>query len=272
VFGVQPASIGYVGEQYKVTQGDAMDASRRVGLGRLLAVRKEFYDDLCRRLGCPDVEDDPDREEQVARTAVLSCGGPFKTVDEVRAERGLGPLPEGERPHGGDDTPPDEGDEPVERADDDVVGWFTDPRSGKKVPVTEAKAVARLAKRAAAVHNGDPPTEGADPGSTHDARGKNLVGVDAYAVAVHPKLSEVVQGRELSEETVTSYVRRNFAEITRAGAFGTWYSSGSDKTYLDVVTIVRDRDEAIAMGTKHNQIEIVHLKTLEFIDTGGTGE
>jgi len=197
VFGVQPASIGYVGEQYKVTQGDAMDASRRVGLGRLLAVRKEFYDDLCRRLGCPDVEDDPDREEQAARTAVLSCAGPFKTVDEVRAERGLCPMPEAEKPGAGDERPPDEEEDDVVRADDDVVGWFTDPRSGKKVPVTEAKAVARLAKRAAAVHNGDPPIEGADPGSKHDARGRNLVGTDASAVATHDHLGVNMPGRFL---------------------------------------------------------------------------
>jgi len=101
LFGVQPASIGYTGEQYKVTQGDSMDASRRVGLGRMLAVRKEFYDDLCVRLGYPmlemkDVEDETDRMATMAEIGVKSCGGAFKTINEVRADNGLPPVEGGD--------------------------------------------------------------------------------------------------------------------------------------------------------------------------------
>lgn len=101
IFGVQPASIGYVGEQYKVTQGDSMDASRRVGLARLLSLRKEFYDDLLRRLGFDmlevvDVEDDTDRMAKHTDIAVKACGGAFKTINEVRAENGLAPVEGGD--------------------------------------------------------------------------------------------------------------------------------------------------------------------------------
>jgi len=119
VFGVQPASIGYVGEQYKVTQGDSMKASKRVGLGRMLAVRKEFYDDLCLRLGCPDikcvnVDDDPAEMKAAVEIGVAACGGPWKTVNEVRADNGLDPI------DGGDELPgaqqQEEGSSP---ADDD---------------------------------------------------------------------------------------------------------------------------------------------------------
>ncbi len=110
LFGVQPASIGYVGEQYKVSQEGSMDASRRVGLGRLLALRKEFYDDLAVRLGCPDVEmrnvdDDLGEREQLSRIGVAECGGPFKTTNEVRAEHGLDPL------DGGDEIPGQQAEE-----------------------------------------------------------------------------------------------------------------------------------------------------------------
>lgn len=132
VFGVQPASIGYVGEQYKVTQGDSMKASKRVGLGRMLQVRKEFYDDLCIRLGCPDIElvnvdDDPTELELQTRIGVAACGGAWKTLNEVRAENGLDPVEGGDIIPGTqqpeeEDEPEDDGDEQGESdpPDDDV--------------------------------------------------------------------------------------------------------------------------------------------------------
>lgn len=97
LFGIQPASIGYVGEQYKVTQGDSMDHSRRVGVGRLLRLRKEFYDDLLRRLGYAefevvDADDDLDAKSKAVDIAVKECGGAYKTRNEVRAEQGLDPI------------------------------------------------------------------------------------------------------------------------------------------------------------------------------------
>jgi hypothetical protein len=122
LFGVMPASIGYVGEQYKVTQGDSMGQSRRVGVGTLLQMRKEFYDDLARRCGCPDVEcrnveDDWERQKETVDTATKAAGGPVCTVDEARAKwLGLGPMPKAEtsdEPPEVDDDSPDP--EPVER-------------------------------------------------------------------------------------------------------------------------------------------------------------
>jgi hypothetical protein len=303
VYGVQPASVGYVGEQYKVSQGDAMRASQRVGLGRILAVRKEFYDDLARRLGCPDVEardvlDDLEQRSKEASISVQECGGPYKTVNEVRAERGLAPVEGGDELHGqkreerpaepeddateggpGSRTPAAEEDPSmgsVERSgggeDGEILYWFRDARSGKAVPVHERQAIARLAMRAAEAHNGPPPIEGADPGSTHDIRGRNLVGTDAYAVATHEDLGEVLPGQTVREEDVARFIRRHLDLLKQGMAVGTWYSKERDVVCLDIVTLVRDRAEAIALGVQHNQEGIVHLETLEYIMTGGTGE
>lgn len=101
IFGVLPASIGYVGEQYKVTQGDSMDQSRRVGMGKLLEMRKEFYDDLCDRQGCDaieciNVDDDFEERAQELEIAVTATGGPVLTPNEGRANLGLPPVPGGD--------------------------------------------------------------------------------------------------------------------------------------------------------------------------------
>lgn len=124
VFGIMPASIGYVGEQYKVTQGDSMDQSKRLGVGRLREVRKEFYDDLCLRLGCfdiecLDVEDDTDQMAKETDIDVQACGGPYMTVDEVRARRGLQALtPEQKLELKPPPPEPEEGDGPPKKKEE----------------------------------------------------------------------------------------------------------------------------------------------------------
>jgi len=45
-----------------------------------------------------------------------------------------------------------------------------------------------------------------------------------------------------------------------------------DETYLDVSTTLNDRDEAVAMAARYNQIAIYDLAAQWEIDTGGTGE
>jgi hypothetical protein len=57
----------------------------------------------------------------------------------------------------------------------------------------------------------------------------------------------------------------------RADAYqGGWIEG--DKVYLDLSHNVHDRDQAIAMGQKHNQKAIYHIDNDEDIPTGGTGE
>lgn len=127
LFGIQAASIGYVGEQYKVTQGDSMNASQRVGLGRLLQLRKEFYDDLLRRLGCPelearDVQDDTEQKAKQIDLGVKACGGAFKTINEVRAENGLPPVEGGDVINGTVKEPEPDEEVPDDEPEDENEG------------------------------------------------------------------------------------------------------------------------------------------------------
>jgi len=101
LFQVQPASIGYVGEQYKTSQDGAMKSSQRTGVGRLLMLRKEFYDDLLLRLGygsieCVDVDDDLDKQMKLSQLLTTAAGGAYMTPNEARKRAGLPPIEGGD--------------------------------------------------------------------------------------------------------------------------------------------------------------------------------
>jgi hypothetical protein len=98
---VQPASIGFVGEQYKVTQGESLAATTQFGAGPLLQWRKSLYDDLLRRRGYPELEarnvtpHETGAAARAARNEVRIRSGQC-TPNEARAEEGLEPLPGGD--------------------------------------------------------------------------------------------------------------------------------------------------------------------------------
>lgn len=101
VMGVQPASIGFVGEQYKVSQDASMAETKYTGVAKLLTLRKAFYDDLFVRLGFAGVvvsgaTEDPEDGEKVSRRLTTAAGGPYQTVNEARAEVGLDPIEGGD--------------------------------------------------------------------------------------------------------------------------------------------------------------------------------
>jgi broad specificity phosphatase PhoE len=103
IMGVQPASIGFAGEQYKVSQGDSMESTSAFGVGVLLAWLTTFYNDLCDRCGCPlaAVSYVTAREEKATERAtrnVLLVGGGIKTINEARQDEGLDPIEGGDSP------------------------------------------------------------------------------------------------------------------------------------------------------------------------------
>ena len=101
VLGVQPASIGFAGEQYKVSQQDSMQSTSYFGAGVLLEWRKTFYDDLFRRMGIEGIEAqnissrEEDATERATRNFMLT-GVPVKTINEARTDEGLDPIEGGD--------------------------------------------------------------------------------------------------------------------------------------------------------------------------------
>lgn len=93
-----------------------------------------------------------------------------------------------------------------------------------------------------------------------------------FAVAVHESRSVDIPEKELTVDHLQEYVGKNgeiFADPRNM--LGAWHDPNSGSVWLDVSTVVGDRDEAIALAQKHNQISIFNLDNFEIINTGGTG-
>ena len=101
IMGVQPASIGYAGEQYKVSQDASHGATTQFGAGVLLEMRKEHYDDILYDLGFDDLEvlngasanEDP---QSRANRLKIAVGKPWLTINEGRAQDGQEPVEGGD--------------------------------------------------------------------------------------------------------------------------------------------------------------------------------
>lgn len=101
IMGVQPASIGFTGDQYKVSQNASFAQTTQFGAAPFLDFFKNIYDDFLIRLGFPDLEvrnDVPGEENKDAKAdrILKSCGVPWLTINEARAEAGLEPITEGD--------------------------------------------------------------------------------------------------------------------------------------------------------------------------------
>ncbi len=101
IMGVQPASIGFAGEQYKVSQQDSMESTSAFSVGVLLTFLTTFYNDLCDRAGCPlaGVAYVTAREEKATERAtrndILVTAG-IKKINEARQDEGLDPVDGGD--------------------------------------------------------------------------------------------------------------------------------------------------------------------------------
>ena len=102
IMGVQPAAIGFVGDQYKESQAGSMDQTTRFGAGAIVEWRNALYNRILGEIGLGElrviekkeqVEETP--AEKTERVATL-VGKPILTINEGRAEMGLPPIPGGD--------------------------------------------------------------------------------------------------------------------------------------------------------------------------------
>lgn len=133
IMGVQPASIGYEGDIYKVAQDAAHQQTSTFGVGAVLQIRKAIYDRLLFLAGFGDIEVvdvDEEKETPDGRTKRLkeASGGAYITVNEARAEEGRNPVEGGDvvrtpmaKPEQGQDRQDDQEGQPSKRGD--LVKW-----------------------------------------------------------------------------------------------------------------------------------------------------
>ncbi len=102
-FGVQPASIGYVGEQYKVSQDASMSQTTQYGAASIIEFRNTLYNYLLIQLGLGELQCTTKQDEAVEtpaekadRLVKLTGGKAILTVNEARAQEGLDPIEGGD--------------------------------------------------------------------------------------------------------------------------------------------------------------------------------
>lgn len=72
---------------------------------------------------------------------------------------------------------------------------------------------------------------------------------------------------------LSSFLKTYRKELTSGGSYlGLWHNTEDGKVYLDLSDNILDRNEAIAAGSRRNQISIWDVANFEEINTGGTGE
>jgi phage portal protein BeeE len=108
LFGVQPASIGYVGEQYKVSQDASMSQTTQYGAAVMIEFRNSLYNWLLIQLGLGELECGTKQDEatetpveKADRLVKLTGGKAILTVNEARSQEGLEPI------EGGDELNPE---------------------------------------------------------------------------------------------------------------------------------------------------------------------
>lgn len=99
VTGVQLASIGFAGDQYKNTEEGSLHTTSQFGAGALLDLRKEHYDDILSNLGYGHLEThngETAEEAPLERAQRLFIEANWTSIDELRAETGRDPIEGGE--------------------------------------------------------------------------------------------------------------------------------------------------------------------------------
>lgn len=81
-----------------------------------------------------------------------------------------------------------------------------------------------------------------------------------YVVSTYPNETLKLTGSRPNIKMVQSYRAKNNSLLNEEGnAVGTWYNKAEDTTYLDIVKIVPDKNEALRLGRESDQLAIWHL-------------
>ena len=93
-----------------------------------------------------------------------------------------------------------------------------------------------------------------DDGFTIDPHtGADVTG--GYAVSVHPE-DGVVLGSVAPGDLIEYMVRHADALARPRAVFGGWRDPADGRIYLDVSTLVADRDRALALAREHDQLAV----------------
>ena len=100
----------------------------------------------------------------------------------------------------------------------------------------------------------------ANGGSTFNLFLGDLSRRHLYAVSSYPDRCVVVAGRTVSVALLRRFVVANLdLLIDPRNSVGTWFDPATGRTHLDVSTTVANRDDALDLGRRHQQVSIFSL-------------
>ncbi len=98
----------------------------------------------------------------------------------------------------------------------------------------------------------------ANGGATWDIRGNKPV-KEGFAVGAHPDRTEIISGREVTQDDVRRYIERNYDLLTKQNKYvSTWVDPQSGATYLDVATVL-DRKGAVELARRNGELAIFDI-------------
>lgn len=82
-----------------------------------------------------------------------------------------------------------------------------------------------------------------------------------FALSVHPEREQRI-GDTVTADDLMAYVRANADLLMRPGAvLGGWRDAESGQAFLDVSTVVHDRERALSLARAHDQLAFYDLST-----------
>jgi hypothetical protein len=110
-------------------------------------------------------------------------------------------------------------------------------------------------------------------GATFSLYFGSVLGHELFAVSLYPERSVQVRGRFVPARWLQAFIVQGQGLLNDPRiAVGIWYNEEDDLTCLDVTAILPNRDQAIELARRYNQIAIYDLLRGEEILTGGTGD
>jgi hypothetical protein len=93
-----------------------------------------------------------------------------------------------------------------------------------------------------------------------------LSGEPFYAVAMYPECEQVLSLKDFTPGSIYNYAKehKNILKHSK-NSIGTWIDRDTNEIYLDISRTVSDRDVALAIAKRTNQLAIFDLLNLEEI-------
>ncbi len=109
-------------------------------------------------------------------------------------------------------------------------------------------------------------------GATFSLHFGDMRGQPLYAVSLYPERARRSTGNAVSARILQLFITDNLDLLADSRcSVGLWYNEDEDVTYRDIIAALPDRQEAMTLALRYDQIAIFDLLNLNEIETGGTG-